>query len=242
MMKKLIVCVALFATVFATLNAEVYSLFPFGKKGRGGTSADTSALLQSKRFLNEKITANGMNINLSVSLVDMPMTDAVLMLKKEYPNAKMAANSNSLLLELPLDKNMVRRIYLLQLPGIFSVLEFKVDMPATRPVITEKDWPKELPLVEGASNFSVMRFAERDAVYGSYTIDGATETQLFQETAQRLERAGWKPLAGESANLFSGTGEVYMSEKPLKMMILGVNTVSGDSPGARVSFYTRPIK
>ena len=245
-MKKTTVIIMLYLLGLAVLHAEVYSLFPFGKRG-GGSSSDTAAhadaLLSPKKFWNEKVTVNGVAHELGISLVDMPMRDAAAALKKLYPKVPYAANSNSILMEIPLGKDLVKRVYLLELPGIFSVLEFSMEVPAKRPKGSSASWPQIFPLLSGAEDITTMAFPARNADYGTFTIHGATAAQLFTDVTARLKASGWKAtVEGDGGDLYSGTGGVFMSEKPLRMLILGVAETKGVRPGAKVTFYARPVE
>ncbi len=227
----------LFFFPFPDLRGEIYDLWPFAK-GAGNLSP-AGETLPSKKFWKEPIRVNGTSMQMDVSLLDMRLTDAVAVLKKTFPEAKFAHNSNSILFTQEQKNGRIRRIYLVALPGVDPVLQFTMEIPAEGRAAKASDWPKEIPLLSGAKNISVMSFPNRKSDWASCYLPGMTKPQLVSEMSLRLKKEGWEPAAGEIADPFRSTGDVFFKEKPFRILLL---SVAQQKEGVLLNIYTRPVK
>ncbi|MBR2428239.1 MAG: hypothetical protein IKB16_16005 [Lentisphaeria bacterium] len=237
-MRKICVCVLLFSAV--VLYAEVYSLWPFAKGSSSGTFSDPSQVLPKKQFWNENILINGAKVRMDIALVDMEYEDAVKVLLKQFPQAQIAKNPTSMLLNVTQKDGSSRRIFLVKVKGTRPLLQYSMLLPAGRSKATAAQWPKNIPLLPGAKDLNVMVFPKRNATYASCFIPNATRPQLVHEMSKRLLSQGWQAASEEIANPFKASGEVFLREKPLELMLLGISKTSQD--GTMLSIYTRPVE
>ena len=85
-----------------------------------------------------------------------------------------------------------------------------------------------------------MSFPNRGSHFGTYVIAGSEIAPVMDELTAKIRSAGWAPATMEHADLFAGTGEVFMKKDPDELLLLGiVRDAAGD---AQVSFYTRKLK
>ena len=113
-------------------------------------------------------------------------------------------------------------------------------LPAGRIKATTAQWPKNIPLLPGATDLNVMIFPKRNATYASCFMPNATRPQLVHEMSQRLLAQGWQAASDEIANPFKASGEVFLRENPLELMLLGISKTT--EKGTTLNIYTRPIE
>lgn len=234
---------AMFLTIVASapLHADVFSLWPFsGNQAQGGNgSGNLASILEPKAFWNEKLSINGTQLELNIGLVDLSMRDAVNLLRAQFPKARFAANESSVLFEQPLNKKMRRRIYLLKLHGVNQLLQFSMDVPEKMPEAPLSLWPSELPLPPGAKELQVMQFPKRNATFGAFTSI-YTKEQVLADMTALLRAAKWTPMSKESENVFQGTGNLFMKQSPMSILLLG--TLPIEKNETRVNLYLRPVR
>ncbi len=230
-------CYLFFLLFPVLLQAEVYSIWPFTPGS--GTFGDPAEVLPNRKFWQEKISVNGMDVVMEISLVELPFADASKVLQKKYPNARIALNPQSMLMSIPQKNGSVKRIFLTQIRGTNPLLQYSMDIPANRKQSPQKAWPDHIPLLPGATDLSVMEFPDRRSVYASCFLPGTTRPQMIHEMSLRLNAAGWKPASEEIANPFRASGEVFYREKPLEILLLGVS--ASDAKGTAITVYTRPV-
>ena len=62
----------------------------------------------------------------------------------------------------------------------------------------------------------------------------------MDDLTAKILSAGWVPATMEHADLFIGTGEIFMKKDPDALLLLGI--VRDAAGAAQVSFYTRKLK
>ena len=223
-----------------SLQAEVYSLWPCARGSNSGSFADPSQVLPKKQFWNENILINGTKVSMDIALVDMNYDDASKVLLKQYPNAQVAKNPTSMLMNVMRKDGSCHRIFLIKVKGTRPLLQYSMILPAGRIKATTAQWPKNIPLLPGATDLNVMIFPKRNATYASCFMPNATRPQLVHEMSQRLLAQGWQAASDEIANPFKASGEVFLRENPLELMLLGISKTT--EKGTTLNIYTRPIE
>ena len=234
------------------LRADVFSIWPFGggSAGKGGVSDDLSAesaedtlatLLDATQFWSEKVTVNGRNMTMKISMSDQSLSLVRASVLKLFPSAQVAGNESSLLMKRPLDDGSSQRIFLLQLRGLNPLLQFTTVLPKDMPRECPKElWPADFPVAPGAANLSLMNFPNRGSYFGTYEIANSEVAPVMDDLAAKIKSAGWGPATMEHADLFEGAGDVFMKKDPDALLLLGLVR---DAAGAvQVSFYTRKLK
>lgn len=221
-------------------QAEVYSLWPFGK-GKSGSAAFTapSDTLPTRRFWKEKVRVNGTDLVMDISIVDLPYDDAVAVLRKTFPGAVTARNASGFMLSLIEKDGKQKRVLLLSLAGANPTLQFSMDLPPRTGTAAQADWPKTIPLPAGAERLFVIHFPERKADFASCFMPGQTRPQVLADMASRLQAQGWNAASGEIADPFRSSGEVFFKEKPMEILLLGA---AEKEQGVMMTVYTRPLE
>ena len=213
---KLFAILILAAAGFAfPLSAEVFSLWPFSS-GEGGGDLDDA--LKPAKLWSEKVIVDGHSLELGVSLVRNPLDVGYKNLRRLYPNARFAANSNSLLVETKRKDGIRRRLYLLSIEGIYPTIEFTMDLPADK--LKPSHWPADFPLPPGSRPIAVMEFPKRSAVYGAFASEFGI-AQTLPSVAAALKNSGWNSVTNEHKDTLNGTGEVFMKQNPPSLIIIG---------------------
>ena len=124
----------------------------------------------------------------------------------------------------------------LELSGLNPLLQFTTVLPKDRVKECPRNlWPVEFPLVSGASNFQLMKFPNRGSLFGTYEI-----APVMDDIVAKIRNAGWEPSSIEHADLFAGSGEIFMKKDPDALLLFGI--VNDASGAVQVSFYTRKLK
>lgn len=242
---RILLLLFFFCIVSSAAKADVFSLWPFGENGTaasgGRKPADLSAILDPKKFWDEDVIINGERLKLNIALVELPVSDAVRLLRSSFPDAPLAANEYSILMEQSMENGKRRRLFLLSMPGVAPLLQFTMDLPSSSSASRVKqnlDWPGEFPLPAGSYDLLSMRFPKRNATYGVFSSPYGRE-QVLAELAGNLKASSWIPVSSESKD---GTpaagGEFFMRESPPALMLVG--TVPSKQ-GTRVTLYMRPL-
>ena len=245
--RTLIFAVAIFAAT--ELRADIFSIWPFGsaRKATGDNISAESAedvlaeLLDARQFWSEKVTMNGQNMTMKISMSDQSLSRVRASVLKMFPSAQAAGNESSLLLRRPLDDGGSQRIFLLQLKGLNPLLQFTTVLPKDMPRECPKElWPAEFPVAAGATSFQLMQFPNRGSHFGTYEIADSEIAPVMDDLVAKIKSAGWAPATMEHADLFAGTGEIFMRKDPDALLLLGI--VRDAAGSAQVSFYTRKLK
>ena len=231
------------------LRADVFSIWPFGGGARSGTadmSAESAedtlaAMLGATQFWSEKVTVNGQNLTMKISMSDQPLSLVRSSVLKLFPDAQAAGNETSLLMRRPLQDGSSQRIFLLHLRGLNPLLQFTTVLPKDRVKECPMSlWPAEFPLVHGAANLQLMKFPNRGSLFGTYEIADSETGPVVDDLSAKILSAGWAPATIEHADLFDGTGDIFMKKDPDELLLFGV--VRDASGAVQVSFYTRKLK
>lgn len=242
---RILLLLFFFCIASSAAKADVFSLWPFGENGTaasgGRTPADLSAILEPKKFWDEDVIINGERLKLNIALVELPVSDAVRLLRSSFPDAPMAANEYSILMEQTMENGKRRRLFLLAMPGVAPLLQFTMDLPSSSSpsrVKQNSDWPGEFPLPAGSYDLLSMRFPKRSATYGVFSSPYGRE-QVLAELTGNLKASSWIPVSSESKDGTPGAGgEFFMRESPPSLMLVG--TVPSKQ-GTRVTMYMRPL-
>ena len=248
--RLLVLAAALFLAAPCTLRADIFSIWPFGGGSAKGDLSDISAesaedtlaaMLDATQFWSEKVTVNGQDMTMKISMSDQPLSLVRASVLKLFPTAQAAGNESSLLMRRPLQDGGSQRIFLLHLSGLNPLLQFTTVLPKDMPRECPRSlWPAEFPVIAGASDFQLMKFPNRGSLFGTYEIANSEIAPVLDDLAAKIKAAGWAPATIEHANLFEGTGDVFMKKDPDALFLLGAVR---DATGAvQVSFYTRKLK
>ena len=234
------------------LRADVFSIWPFGggSAGKSGVSDELSAeaaedtlatLLDATQFWSEKVTINGRNMTMKISMSDQSLPVVRASVLKLFPNAQVAGNESSLLMKRPLDDGSSQRIFLLQLRGLNPLLQFTTVLPKDMPRECPLElWPTDFPFTSGAKNLTLMNFPNRGSYFGTYEIANSEIAPVMDDLAAKIKSKGWVPATMEHADLFEGAGDVFMKKDPDALLLLGI--VRDAAGSVQVSFYTRKLK
>lgn len=251
-MKRRSVFTSFAATVlFASaqsLYADVFSLWPFGShsvNAEAPTAEEAemtmAELLGSRKFWNENITVNGQKLIMHIALADNSLTKIRTSIRKFFPDAQTAGNLNSMLVRRVLKNGNTSRIFLLQMDGLNSLLQFSMELPKDMPKeCPDTLWPSTFPRLAGASDCQLMSFPKRSSLFATFTVKNAEIPHVLDQLVARLKADGWEPATSEYSSIFEGTGEVFMKEEPSSLLLVG--TVHDSSGDVQVSFYHRTMK
>ena len=245
--RTLIFAVAIFAAT--ELRADIFSIWPFGsaKNATGDNLSVESAedvladLLDARQFWSEKVTMNGQNMTMKISMSDQSLPIVRASVLKLFPTAQVAGNESSLLIKRPLDDGSSQRIFLLHLRGLNPLLQFTTVLPKDMPRECPLElWPTDFPFTSGAKNLTLMNFPNRGSHFGTYEIANSDIAPVMDDLVAKIKSKGWVPATMEHANLFEGAGEVFMKKDPDALLLLGI--VRDAAGSVQVSFYTRKLK
>lgn len=236
-MKQIVLYTVFFLTLCGgLLRADVFSLFPF--RGSGIASGVDNAL-QGASLWTEEVNINGRTLELEVALVDRSLQDALRDLRGKFRKGAAAANSNSVLFEVPLESGARKRYYLVALNGIIPMLQFSMVLPKNFSSRSTGVWPAEFPLPPGALPQTVMRLPKRHSVFGSFTSPYPAQ-QTLADFSRSLESGGWKSMANESRSSRYASGEVFLREGKNEIIVVSVQNAPSGS-GSAGSVYWRKL-
>ena len=133
--------------------------------------------------------------SLTVSATKLDFRDCLALLKRLHPNLRMALNESSVLFELPLDNGKKSRVLLVGAGGFFQTVGFSMTIEPSG--VKDPAWPKELPLIPGATPDGTIMLPRRGSGGGTFTVDmGPDRAKDEFAEAIALERvAASRPLA-----------------------------------------------
>ncbi len=230
------ICCFIFLSL--SLSADVFSLWPFS--GRTGGSSGVDRTLQGEHLWSEEVIINGRSLTLDVALINKTLRDALQDLRGQYKAGTSAMNSNSLLFEVPLANGARKRYYLVEFGGIVPMIQFSMLLPAASLKGDKVVWPSEFPLPGGATPVTVMEFPKRNSTYGTFRSPFSTR-QTLSDLAGSLRNAGWKSMGKESDSP-SGSGDVFLRDKPSSILIIGVLPSSSNPSASAGTIYLRRLK
>ncbi|MBO7148184.1 MAG: hypothetical protein J6W81_10600 [Lentisphaeria bacterium] len=222
----------------AELYGDVFSLWPFSGERLG---SDVKNTLQGETLWTEEIKVNGRTLDMEVTLVQKTLRDALQDLRAIYKKGTAAANSNSLLFEIPLKNGSKQRYYLVELGGIVPMLQFSMHLPANFKKGKPSHWPQLLPLPPGGIPETVMEFPKRDSVYAMFSTPYQPE-QVLSDLTRALQNRGWKNVGGETNTTPQASGEIFMKENPLEIVILTILPPNPQNRMTMGTMYHRKLK
>lgn len=231
-MKKILS--VLFSLTALSLAAEVFSLWPFSGHDER-MNRPTDSLLNPAELWSEQVKVNGKDLNMRVALVSTPLDFCLKTLRKNFPNAKFAANAKNVVMERKLPNGFRERTLLIAIDGMYPVMQFTMVLP--NHALNPGDWPKEFPLLPGAKPVNVMYFPKRNAVYGTFQAPMNVRNAL-PIMISRLQASGWTAISGENAQ-GSGTGEIFLNESKKEILIIGFSNEENGS-GCMGTLYKKP--
>jgi hypothetical protein len=223
----------------SALRSEVFSLWPFSKKGN--SSASLSALdeaLRPNKLWDEPVTINGASLTLRLGLLKSSLRENLKILRDMYPKAKISQNPTAALITVKLKSGALKRLYLVQIGGLYPVVQFSMDLPVGG-LPKSFLWPSELLLPSGASPVTYMHFPNRNSYYGNFSMPGQASLNLT-DLSKTLQTDGWINVTKESGNSLSGNGEVFIRENPPGILLLNCN--DKDTGISNTAIYMRPLK
>ena len=213
-------------------QADVFSIWPTSTgKGGGGTN-DPENALRSREIMVEPVTINEVQLSLRVALIDMRLEELLELLRKLFPGAEFAANSNSILVKIKDTSGRETRLLLVYLGTGFPIIQFSMQLPEKFPENIQ--WPSELPMTADGVPVKYMYFPKRDAWYGSFKTV-VSSSQALSEIAGKLSTDGWSPFTGEANSGIDGKGEIFLKKNPFSIMLVNFSDNIG-------SVYTRRTK
>ncbi len=230
-MKKILILSLLIC--FQALRAEVFTLAPFSGDGKG----DPTDFLHPLNLWTEPVIINGISVSLKICALEIGLDISLDQLKKNYPGAKIMRNSNSALIEFKDPDGDRKRIYLVELGGLYPVLQFSMDLPAKMP--DTPSWPKDLPLPPDSTPVSTMEFPNRKSSYGNFKTSLPADAALSSMTMQ-LNAEGWQSFGTHNNPATSSKGDIFINKKPLRIM--AVSFAENEKGEVSGSVYVKPLK
>lgn len=199
-----------------------------------------ASLLGSKKFWTEPISVNGQKLMMHIAVSDYTLEQIRASVKEAFPDAQVAGNVNSLLIRRVLKNGNTSRIYLLQMKGLHSLLQFSMELPKDMTKECPKDlWPGSFPLPSGATDLQLMNFTKRDSQFATCSVKSSQIPYLLEQLSIKLKAQGWTPSTAEHTDIFEGTGEVFVKDKPTKLLLIGA--VHDTQGNVQVSYYQREL-
>lgn len=220
-------------------DGEVFTLWPFNRNKTKDHKVqyEPSQLLDSRHLWDEPVIVNGIKTSLGVSIIERDYRECLFQLKSVYPKAFFAENATSIFAEFKLKNGSLRRLYLINMGSKSPVMQFTMDLDGKIP--DKFDWPDELPLFPGGTPLACIQLTDRDAFYGNFTANVSVE-QSASTMKTSLISQGWKPATGEDFATYGASGDVYIKESPLRILLTSfTEDKNGEIKG---SIYTRPLK
>ncbi|OGV53259.1 MAG: hypothetical protein A2017_06230 [Lentisphaerae bacterium GWF2_44_16] len=239
-MKKFVFIISFLAVSFyvsLSVEAEVFTLWPFGKSNSGGADGPSHALGGTKLW-DEPVCINGYNTSLSITLLESDLYNYISRLRSLYPDGIFSANKNALLMTVKHKDGARTRIYLLQTgtDGNYPVIQFSMKLPDKLP--DRFTWPSQLPLPSGAKPLNYMNFPDKKLYYGTFSANSSAE-QSVGEMKQQLLSSGWQNVSKGTFPQSSQCGDILIKNKPLSIAILS----AGESEGkCKASVMVQPLK
>ena len=206
----------------ASLQADVFTLGLF----RGGKSWGADVLGGAKLW-TEKMKINGIETGMRLTLLDKDLDECFRIMKNQFPDAKFLANKESILVEIKREKGIIERLYLVNIGGVYPVLQFSIEIPEKMP--KEPDWPENLPLPPGSFPKKVIELPERGTIYGSY-VSSISAKRVLNDADATMTSDGWSS---------AGKG-VYLKDKPMRIVL--VTAIEDENGKTHGSVIKRKLK
>ncbi len=230
-MKRLFILTLLLC--FHSAIADVFTLAPFSGGGKG----DPSELLSQLDLWTEPVVINGVGGGLKISVLDIGLQICVDQLRRNFPDAKIAKNDNSALFEIKEKNGGRKRIYLVELGGVYPVIQFSIDLPSK--ISDTPAWPHSLPLPPDSKPLSTMEFPSRKATYGFFSTSLPADEALRSIRLQ-IGAGGWQAFGSHDNPMNPAKGDVFINKKPLSIMIVSFS--ENEDGEVRGAIYQKPIR
>ena len=217
------------------LRADVFSLFQSPVRSGTWSNGAAAEVLGAKKLWSEPVLINGSEVSLGMSLVDSSFESCIFQLRSSFPKASYAGNSDSLVMETKLDNGRRLRLFLVQMPGIYPVIQFSMEIPAD--LSSTPQWPSNIPLPPSSTPVTVMQFPNRGSTYGLFS-SALSPDQALAELRKSMLSNGWH-VAGDDGGSNESGGDIYLKDRPLEITIVGAN--AGQDGKTKGSVYTRSI-
>lgn len=224
----MIVCFLLSLAV-QTVKAEVFTFAPFAKgKGVTGEGAEITDAMGGAKLWSEPIIVNGSKTKMHLRLLKNNLSECYLTFRKHFPKASFRLSPGALLVEFKHKDGTLERIYLVEMNGLYPVIQFAMSFPNGLPRDTD-EWPVELPLPAGADIQNTISLPDRNVSYGTFTTP-MSKNGALSDVRGTLVSKGW-------TNLKEG---VFIKDKPLSIMLV---SFSQDDKGVTRGFVLkRPFR
>jgi hypothetical protein len=230
-MKRLLIISLLLC--FHAGNAEVFTLAPFSGGGKG----DPSEFLSPLELWTEPVVINGVGGGLKISVLEIGLQICIDQLKLNFPDAEISKNDNSALLEIKEKNGGRKRIYLVELGGVYPVIQFSIDLPSK--ISDTPSWPSELPLPPDSKPVSTIEFPSRKAHYG-YFNTALSADEALRSIRLQIGAEGWQAFGSHDNPMHPAKGDVFINKKPLRIMIISFSeNENGEVKGA---IYQKPVR
>lgn len=199
----------LLALAVSTAKAEVFTIAPFGKGGEGGGGgAEITDAMGGAKLWTEPIVVNGLKTKMQLRMLKYNLTECYLTFKKHFPGASFRSSPGALMVEFKHKDGSLERIYLVEMRGLYPVMQFAMTFPNGVPK-SNQDWPNELPLPPGSTVNTTISLPDRDVTYGAFTTAMPGDAALA-DVRGNLAANGW-------TNLKQG---VFIKDKPLSILMV----------------------
>lgn len=227
------ISIILFFICLHSAIAEVFTLAPFSGGGKG----DPSEFLSPLDLWTEPVVINGVSGGLKISVLELELNICIDQLMRNYPDAKISKNGNSALFEIKVKNGGRKRIYLIELGGVYPVIQFSIELPAKIP--DTPSWPHALPLPPDSKPVSTIEFPNRKATYG-YFSTGLPADEALRSIRLQIGAQGWQAFGSHDNQMNPAKGDVFINKKPLRIMIISFSeNENGEVKGA---IYQKPIR
>lgn len=210
-------------TFVYSVKAEVFTLSPFSRKGGGG-AVDIFDAMGGAKLWSEPVVVNGIKTQMRLRLLKNDIKECFLTFKKQFPGCHFRSSPGALLIDFKLKDGTLERVYLVQMDGVYPVLQFSMTFPRGVPEKND-DWPAELPIARASTVENTISLPERNVSYGSFTTT-LTGDAALAEIGSSLVANGW-------TNLKQG---VFIKNNPLSMMLV---SFSQDEKGKTRGFVLK---
>lgn len=218
---------------FHAAIAEVFTFAPFSGGGKG----DLSEFLSPLELWIEPVVINGVEGDLKISVLDIGLQVCLAQIKQNFPDAKISKNGNSALFEIKEKNGGRKRVYFVELGGVYPVIQFSIDLPSKMP--DSPSWPRTLPLPPDSKPVTTMEFPSRKADYGYFTTSLSSDEALRSIRLQ-IGSGGWQAFGSHDNQMNPATGDIFINKKSLRIMIVSFS--ENDSGEVRGSIYQKPIR
>lgn len=204
--------------------AEVFTISPFSEKGSAGRGNITT-VLKGRELWTESVVVNGFKTGMCLTLLGSNLKESLFILKKQFPGATFKASRNAVLVEITGKNGSLQRLYLVELGGVYPVMQFSMNFPNGLP--KNSKWPKELPIPSASTPTITISLPDRKVVYGTFTTLLPGDTAMSDITTDMISD-GWK-------NMEQG---VFLKSDPLSIMLV---SFSEDKDGKNRGFVLKRL-